>query len=269
MGDRRRTLNPAALLGCTIPLPPLPEQRRIVARIEELEGKVALAQALHGDVWSAADSLVPSRLSQITRQLQDTHPLRTLEESTTFLCDINHEMPDAVEEGVAFISPKDFTHQGSIDFKAAKRISYTDYERLSRKCRPERGDILMARYGTIGAVRLVQTAEPFLASYSIAVIRPDRDSTSSEFLFWMLASPYTQDQATQGIRGSGMADLGLKTIRSFRVPVLDKDEQRKIVAEMDALQAKVDVLKRLQAETQAELDAVMSSILDRAFRGEL
>ena len=42
-------------------------------------------------------------------------------------------------------------------------------------------------------------------------------------------------------------------------------EQRWIVAELDALQAEADVLKRLQAETAAELDA----LLDRAFNGEL
>ena len=46
-------------------------------------------------------------------------------------------------------------------------------------------------------------------------------------------------------------------------------EQRRIVAELDALQAEVDALKRLQAETAAELDALLPSILDKAFKGEL
>ena len=50
---------------------------------------------------------------------------------------------------------------------------------------------------------------------------------------------------------------------------LSSSEQRRIVAELDALQAEVDVLKRLQAETAAELDALLPAILDRAFKGEL
>ncbi len=37
---------------------------------------------------------------------------------------------------------------------------------------------------------------------------------------------------------------------------------------LDALQVEVDALKRLQAETAAELDALLPSILDRAFKGE-
>jgi type I restriction enzyme S subunit len=46
-------------------------------------------------------------------------------------------------------------------------------------------------------------------------------------------------------------------------------DQRRIVAELDALQAKVDAVKRLQAETAAELDALLPALLDRAFKGEL
>ena len=46
-------------------------------------------------------------------------------------------------------------------------------------------------------------------------------------------------------------------------------EQRRIVAELGALQAEVDALKRLQAETAAELDALLPAILDKAFKGEL
>ena len=46
-------------------------------------------------------------------------------------------------------------------------------------------------------------------------------------------------------------------------------EQCRIVAELDALQVRVDALKKLQAETAAELDALLPSILDKAFKGEL
>ncbi len=46
-------------------------------------------------------------------------------------------------------------------------------------------------------------------------------------------------------------------------------EQRRIVTYLDDLQAKVDALKQLQAKTQAELDSLLPSILDKAFKGEL
>ena len=48
-----------------------------------------------------------------------------------------------------------------------------------------------------------------------------------------------------------------------------KSEQRRIVAYLDGLQAKVNALRAAQAETDKELSALMPSILDKAFKGEL
>jgi len=52
-----------------------------------------------------------------------------------------------------------------------------------------------------------------------------------------------------------------------KVPPIQK--QREIAEYLDSLQVKVDSLKALQAKTAAELDALLPSILDRAFNGEL
>jgi type I restriction enzyme S subunit len=57
--------------------------------------------------------------------------------------------------------------------------------------------------------------------------------------------------------------------KQMDIPVPPLPEQRRIVAELDALQAEVDTLKRLQAETASELNALLPALLDRAFRGEL
>ncbi len=47
------------------------------------------------------------------------------------------------------------------------------------------------------------------------------------------------------------------------------DEQRRIVAFLDGLQAKINAVRELQAESGKELSALMPSILDKAFKGEL
>lgn len=46
-------------------------------------------------------------------------------------------------------------------------------------------------------------------------------------------------------------------------------EQQRIVAYLDGLQAKVDVVRELQVKSGEELSALMPSVLDRAFKGEL
>lgn len=61
----------------------------------------------------------------------------------------------------------------------------------------------------------------------------------------------------------------LREIREFPVPLPSLPQQRRVADELDAFQAQVDAPKRLQAETAAELDALLPSVLDRAFKGEL
>ena len=68
---------------------------------------------------------------------------------------------------------------------------------------------------------------------------------------------------------SGIWKINQGHILSTQIPVPPLSEQRRIVAELDALQEKVDALKRLQTETAAELDALLPAVLDRAFKGEL
>jgi len=58
-------------------------------------------------------------------------------------------------------------------------------------------------------------------------------------------------------------------LEAFAIPVPPLPDQGCIVAELDALQAKVEAVKVLQSTTAAELDAMMPAILDKAFRGEL
>jgi type I restriction enzyme S subunit len=58
-------------------------------------------------------------------------------------------------------------------------------------------------------------------------------------------------------------------VHGYQIPLPPLPEQRRIVAYLDGLQAKVDSLKRLQDETAKELDAMLPSVLDRAFKGEL
>jgi type I restriction enzyme, S subunit len=70
-------------------------------------------------------------------------------------------------------------------------------------------------------------------------------------------------------KGAAHPHVNLKDIRESPVAYPPLAEQRRIVAELDALQAEVHALKRLQSETAAELDALLPSILDKAFKGEL
>lgn len=73
----------------------------------------------------------------------------------------------------------------------------------------------------------------------------------------------------QHAKGSTFREITLKKLRAIRIPLPPVEEQRRIVDYLDGLQAKVDTLKTLQDETAKELDALMPSILSKAFSGTL
>ena len=68
---------------------------------------------------------------------------------------------------------------------------------------------------------------------------------------------------------SGIWKVNQGQIAALSFPLPPMAEQKRILAYLDELQAKVDALKRLQAETAAELDALLPAVLDKAFKGEL
>ena len=84
-----------------------------------------------------------------------------------------------------------------------------------------------------------------------------------------LAAPTNQERMSGQVKGTSYVGINLKDVRTLRLPLPPLPEQHRIVAILDALQAEVEKLKRLQAETAAELDALLPSVLSRAFAGEL
>jgi type I restriction enzyme S subunit len=92
------------------------------------------------------------------------------------------------------------------------------------------------------------------------------------FVWYWLQAPPVREFITRSAMGTSptMKKISQGIVMSIPFPSsLALPEQRRIVAELDALKAQADALKRLQTETAAELDALLPAILARAFNGDL
>ena len=78
-----------------------------------------------------------------------------------------------------------------------------------------------------------------------------------------------QDYLRDTTRTLAQPTLNVGQLEQAPVPVPSLPEQRRIVTYLDELQAKVDALQSLQAETATELVALLPAVLDKAFKGEL
>lgn len=191
----------------------------------------------------------------------------SIEEIADRVADVDHKMPKPADSDIRYISTRDFIDEDGIDFKGAKCISQADYEVLCKKVRPEFGDILLSRYGTVGEVRVVNTERPFQASYSIAIIKSLTGFELAPYLTIALRSRVMQDQIKRDVRATAQPDLGLAHIRLLAVPLPPLAEQHRIVAEVDR---HLSILYGVEAEVDANLkraERLRQSVLGRVFAG--
>jgi type I restriction enzyme S subunit len=261
-------IRPAHVLGYWIPLPALAEQRRVVARIDELVGQIQEARELRAQAITQATFLTLIAAGQEYDGAAQTSQLQRLEDLCFQITDGTHYTPQYVESGTPFLSVKDISG-GHICFDDVRYITADEHATLTKRCKPMPGDILLTKIGTTGLAKVIDVERGFSIFVSLALLKPNPDVLDPYFAEYMLNSTRLRERSAQGTRGVGNQNLVLKFIREFPLPVPDLKEQRSIVAELDALRAQVESLKRVQVETAAELDALLPAILDRAFKGEL
>jgi type I restriction enzyme, S subunit len=250
-GSVRQRLYFWMLAEITIPLPPLPEQRRIVAKIEELAAKIKEANRLKA--VTLYDSLHFWKvLSRIARA--NAFPTSRLGDMVDFLD--GQRVPLRKSE-------REKRHGQYPYYGASGIIDYLDDYLFDEDLLllSEDGANLINRSTPIAFVARGQ----YWVNNHAHVLRPRSDAVDIRFLEYAL-SDYDVSEFNFA---SAQAKLNQKNAMriSFALPPLP--EQRRIVAHLDDLQAKVDSLKALQAQSAAELDALLPSILDKAFKGEL
>jgi len=190
---------------------------------------------------------------------------------TNEVSDINHEMPVSASAGVAFLSAKDLLDDGTLNFSdAIKRISEDDFERLSRKSRPRRGDIIYSRIGAcLGKARLVEADERFLVSYSCCVVRVNSSVADRRFFRHLLDAEMVLTEAKIRTQGIGVPDLGLSEICRFPVPLPPIDEQREIANYLDEKEMTLRSLSTRINDGLEQLREYRSALISAAVTGKI
>ena len=183
--------------------------------------------------------------------------------------DIDHKMPRDYPNGYPYLSTGNLQQDGIIDFENAKTISPEDFDRLSLKIQPQRGDIIFPRYGTIGRNFLVNFDKKFLVSYSCAIIKNITKIMNEKFVFYYSLSPYIKKEIKRYVKETTQANIGIASIESFVFPLCSELEQTQIVQEIESRLSVCDQLEATLTENLNKAEALRQSILKRAFEGKL
>jgi restriction endonuclease S subunit len=245
MGDRRRTLTPDALFKCEIPLPPLAEQRRIVARIEQLAGQIAEARSLRQQATDETEAILAAQINTVFSECSLTQKSALYE-----VAQIGNGQALKKDQRELCGSYTVFGSGGAVGRHTSA---------LTKSC-----CVVIGRKGSAGQATFAPNGG-WIIDTAYFVQPRDTHRLDCKYLYYAILSL----DFSKNIISTAIPGINRTAIYSHNITVPDLPAQRRIVAELDALQAEVDKLKALQAETAAELDALLPSILDKAFRGEL
>lgn len=253
----RVRLNENRFLATLIPLPPLAEQRCIVARIEALAAKIAEARGLRRQAVEEADAICRSLVFN-PRDAVTTIPMHQL---------VRLREPDVVVQGDQEYHFAGVYSFGRGVFQGQRKSGMeTAYPRLSRL---STGNFvypkLMAWEGALAIVP--PECDGLVVSPEFPVFEVDQSRVLPETLDVYFRTPTVWPILSGTSTGTNVRRrrLNPKDFLDFQFPLPSMSTQR----QLRDIKARVDVLKRLQAETTAELDALLPRVLDKAFQGEL
>jgi type I restriction enzyme S subunit len=188
---------------------------------------------------------------------------------TRFVKDGPHFSPKYSESGVPFISGRNITING-VDFTSAKYISEDLHIELSKRCKPELGDILLTKGGTTGTACVNKYDFDFNVWVHVAVLRvTDENIVNPEYLSLAFNSPDVYSQSQSYTHGVANRDLGLKRMIKICFPIPHIKEQTEIVRRVEDLFAFADKVEAQVNAAQTRVNNLTQSILAKAFRGEL
>jgi type I restriction enzyme S subunit len=270
-GGIKTELKAKRLLPITVSLPSLDEQQRILGRIK------GIAQYIHDAFIIKEQSSIQMKnametfIEHIMNRFPERGPLKM----------VLSLMP---RSGPSFMTNRDWSGTPVLMPSSVTgfgvNISKIEYgignEQINPKDRLVTGDIIIARgnkrdqVGNSGVVP--EEAEGWVCANLLMRMRFKESLVDPFFFVYWLRSPFMRKYVASHMTGTNpnIQKINQQTIINFPFPMsVSLSEQYSTVAELDALQYEVDHLKRLQAEANAELDALLPAVLNRAFTGKL
>lgn len=282
-----------------IPLPPLLEQRRIVAKIEELFSElnkgVELLKTLQGQLKVYRQAVLKSafegRLTAEWRKNESDNygstncdciskfndmPIRKIprywkwvevSNSSSHIIDCLHSTPKFTEHGCYCIDTT-CIQDCSIQFDKIRYVSEETFNERNIRLIPSAGDILFAREGTVGTSLIVPPQTPICLGQRMMLFRP-KTQIRSKYLMYYFQSPLFKAQYQPLIGGTTSPHLNIRDIKRLLVPLCSIPEQDMIVKEIESRLSIIDKLHDSIKVSLIKAESLRQSILKKAFEGRL
>ena len=260
------TLTIKKLQSLQVKLPPIPEQQRIVAILDQAFADIEKARANAEKNLKNARELFDSYLQQVFSQRGEGW----VEEVLGRVCDVRdgtHDSPKYVDEGIPFITQKNIRTDG-LSFEKTKFISETDHMKFYKRSNVTHGDILISMIGVNRGMACVVDDHRIFSIKNVGLIKKALNINPLFLLFYLkshTAKKYIESES----RGGAQPFIGLTKLRAFPVLLASPEEQEEVVSKLTLIEARTENLVLIYETKLKSLEELKKSLLQKAFSGEL
>jgi len=280
-GSTFQAIRKRDLQGLPISLPPLPEQKRIVARIEELFSKIDEIRRLKRQALEQAKALMSAALHEVFSKADEKewkwvrlgNEVETDGKKYKLIAIESGKRPKggSVEQGIPSLGGEQLLSNGRVNWNKLRFIPEDFYESM-QKGKVKQGDVLVVKDGATTGKTVYVDHLPYrkiAVNEHVFLLRSKTEVLENKYLFYMLFSDVGQDQIKRLFHGATQGGITQNDVKSIQVPLPPLPEQKRIVVYLDRIQEKAQVLQKLQEEIEKEIEKLRESILHKAFKGEL
>ena len=177
--------------------------------------------------------------------------------------DGTHYTPEYQDGGIPFLRVTDI-HTKTIDLSKVKYITPELHHELSRRCKPEKGNLLLSKNGTIGITRVIDWDFEFSIFVSLCLIKFKTETYSPYFFSYLFQSQVIDQQLRESSKTSTVTNLHLDKIRELFVVKPPISKQHAIVAFLDQKTGQIDELIRIKERRIELLQEQRTALINQA-----
>ncbi len=270
-GATFRELSTKALSSVKIPLPPIPEQKRIVKILDEAFAAIDKAKAYAEKNLQNSRELFDSYLNKVFANPGEDWEEKTLGEIASVKG--GKRVPkgykyENLPTDYPYITVADFTDDGTINTTSLKFISDEVYRQIERYTITSE-DLYISIAGTIGKTGIIPKEIDGANLTENACKLIFHNGINKKFVYFFTKSPSFKYQTGINTRIAAQPKLALERLKTITMHLPGNEEQKKIVSKFDKLSSEIKKLEAIYRQKRNDLDDLKKSIRQKAFDGEL
>lgn len=248
-----------------IPLPAVPEQRRIAAILDQADA----LRAKRREALALLDSLTQSIFIEMFGDPISNPkkwPTANIQDVCELIVDCVNRTAPVVDVPTPFkMIRTSNVKTGKVNLSDVRYVTEETFTRWNRRATPRRGDILLTREAPVGEAGILESDEPVFLGQRLMLYRANTNLITPHYLLFSFLSQFLENQFSTHGSGSTVKHLPLPACRSFQVLLPALEAQNEFSLQVQALEK----LRAHECDALEQLDALFASLQHRAFRGEL